>query len=293
VDSNFLGVGRVLAAHPTAANTVVSDCGSKSAYSNLSSYPDGAIRWNGKIVNGNTYEIDAINLCGTTDIFTFVATAVIPGTVTVVNENRTLTPNAATFSDSFAGYAAHVYQFTLVSSTADFSIGSSPGSPNSASINVGQSVTFNLQITPLGTFTGSVSLSCKISPSPTAAPTCTIPTSATVSSSAAVPFNVVVNTTSAASTELGLSRFPADPISLKWSLLFLASGFLIVSFKQSRRSLVPVLVILQAALWLGCGGSSSNTTSTAGGTPAGTYTATITATSSGLSHTATVTIVVQ
>jgi hypothetical protein len=61
-----------------------------------------------KTVGGSTYVI-ASNVTANTVNTTF-SLASSPASITVYNESRSITPNGSQFSDTFAPYAAHVYQ---------------------------------------------------------------------------------------------------------------------------------------------------------------------------------------
>jgi hypothetical protein len=62
-----------------------------------------------KSVNGVTYVI-ASNTTASSVSTTFSWHSSISGAITVHNENRTVSPNGAQFTDTFGPYAAHVYE---------------------------------------------------------------------------------------------------------------------------------------------------------------------------------------
>jgi hypothetical protein len=81
---------------------------------------------------------------------------------------------------------------------------------------------------------------------------------------------------------------------LLWTLMFLGSTLLWVRNRRRLPVLAAPIVLLVCAFSVGCGGSSSSSsTHTTPGTPAGTYTATVTATSGSTSHNMALQVVVQ
>ena len=174
----------------------------------------------------------------------------------------------------------------------DFAIGPASGQATSQTVSPGENAKFNLSITPSGSFSGTVNLSCKISPAPTLAPTCSMSSSINVTAGTPASFTVTVNTTAGGTGgTLADANIPLTPMPM-YSFLLVASGFLWAGVKRPRTARAVLLLILGASLWVGCGGSSSPS-QTPPGTPAGTYTATITATSGSLTRMTTVTVVVQ
>ncbi len=181
--------------------------------------------------------------------------------------------------------------FLVSKASPDFTIAPASGSQASQTISPGQSATFNFSITPSGSFSGTVNLSCKISPAPTSAPTCSMPSSVNVTAGTAASVTVTVNTTAGVTGgTLADVKFPGSPMPI-YSLLLLAAGFLLVPRKRNRL-VSAVLAMILGFFWAGCG-EGNLPSQTKPGTPAGTYTAEITATSSSLTHTTTVTVVVQ
>jgi hypothetical protein len=177
----------------------------------------------------------------------------------------------------------------------DFTIGMPTGG-SSSTISAGGTATFNLTLSPAGSFSGTVKLACSISPAVTSAPVCGVPASVNVTGSSAAPVTVTVSTTAAGSSSSGPFTF-LPPIT--WPIertLFLAALSLLFVGKQRRRALYVPLIVL-VFLMLGCGGGNSSSTPppsiASKGTLAGTYTASITATSGSLSHQVALTVIVQ
>ena len=183
-------------------------------------------------------------------------------------------------------------QTVVVSGTGisgpDFTFGMAAGGPSSSTISAGSTATFSLALTPAGSFSGTVSLTCSIAPVVSPAPFCSVPSSVSVTGSSATSVTVKVSTTASGGAGSGPSaNFPP---AIGWVLVLGSSSLLFVR-KRRRPSLSAALIVLAFMLMGGCGGSTYSTGSK--GTPAGTYAATVTATSGSLSHTAALTVIVQ
>jgi hypothetical protein len=173
----------------------------------------------------------------------------------------------------------------------DFTFGVAPGGSSSSTISAGGTATFGLAITPTGLFSGTVSLTCNVTPVVTPAPICSIPNSVSLSGASSTAVTVKVTTTAAVSA--GGRPFADLPTSLwftGWALALSASGLMLLGRK--RRLVYAPMFVLALVVTGGCGGNSSPT-STIKGTPAGKYTVTATATSGSLSHQAALTVIVQ
>jgi hypothetical protein len=190
-----------------------------------------------------------------------------------------------------AGSIANSVALSLVIIQApDFSVGMASGS-SSQRITVGQTATFNLAITPSGSFTGTINLSCGITPVVAPSPTCT-PSSSSVqiSGSGAQQVTVTVRTIAPMTTgTVSYVGFPHGTMPLAWALMLLCSGWLWLRNRKRLQVLVAPLMVLVLASCVSCGGNSSQPSQT---TP-GTYTATITASSGSLSHNMALQVVVQ
>jgi hypothetical protein len=243
-----------------------------------------------KISGSNASEFSQTNNC----------TRVQPGancTVKVV-----FAPTAAgnaTVSLSVTDNAVGSPQNIALSGTAtaapDFAIGPASGSSNSATIAAGQAASFNLTVSPAGSFSGAVSLSCAITPAVTPAPICTLPASVNVTQGAAAPVAVKVSTTASGTVAGSISsaNFPTGVMPVSWTMVLLASGLLFAGYRRRIRILgIPLIAVAFLAM-PGCGGGGSSSPTTTPGTPAGTYTATVTAKSGSLSHNTALTVIVQ
>jgi hypothetical protein len=177
----------------------------------------------------------------------------------------------------------------------DFVVAPASGSQTSQTVSAGKAATFNLAITPGASFSGTVNLTCNISPVVTPAPTCSLPGSVNVTAGTAAPFTVMVSTTAPMTTGTISYQYPGFPQgwhAVPWSVLLFAAGVLGMLNRRRRPVLGASIIVLAFVSLVGCGGGNSSSHTTPG-TPAGTYTATVTATSGSLNHNMTSTVIVQ
>jgi subtilase family protein len=168
-------------------------------------------------------------------------------------------------------------------------------SPNSATINAGQSATFTMSITPSGGFNKAVTFSC--SGMPTGASCTVAPSSVTLDGTNPASAKLVVMTTHRSGLFPWL-RLRIQPRMAPWSVeaLLLACILLWVGLISVRRTqrlglrlLLACSAMFLAALCASCGGGIVTPTpgkGPPGGTPAGTYTIVVTGTSGNVSHAA-------
>jgi hypothetical protein len=182
----------------------------------------------------------------------------------------------------------------VVQSAPDFTVSPASGS-SSQTVNAGQSASFSLSLAPSGSFTGTVNLSCAITPVATPAPICKL-SSSSVQISGGGPQSVTVTVATTASSAASSFGFGNDrtPTTLMWALLIGSTGAFLLTIRRRRLALIA-LMLLASGWSIGCGGSSHTSTggSSTPGTPAGTYTAAVTATSGSISHTTPLTVIVQ
>ena len=184
----------------------------------------------------------------------------------------------------------------VVQTAPDFTMGAASGSPTSQTISAGETASFSLAFAGTGSFTGTVNLSCAITPAATPAPTCSVPSTVQISGSGTQTATVKVGTTApVTSAAVPPVNVTLGPMLLAWTLMFLGSTLLWMRNRKRLPVLAAPLVVLALAFAVGCGGSgsSSSTTHTTPGTPAGTYTATVTATSGSTSHNMALQVIVQ
>jgi hypothetical protein len=180
---------------------------------------------------------------------------------------------------------------------SDFALNATVGS---ATINAGQTATYQLTAASLFGFAGAVSLACSGAPQ---AATCSVsPASVNVTSDQSPNFTVTVATTARTTSSLAPKMPPKRP-ALPWPLVDAILVGIVVRVPQRRKRSTTILSVLLALLMCSCGGGGAPAGSAGGGggggngstsgTPSGNYTVTITGTSGGVAHTAGVLLTVN
>jgi len=226
--------------------------------------------------------------------------ASVPGG-TAASSSLTISTAASTAPGTYpievqasAGTLTHQVALTLVVQAApDFAI---TGPPTvSQTVSAGQSAMFSMSLTPVGLFSGTVSLGCAIAPAATPAPTCTLSASSVqFNGSAAQTVTVTAGTTAPVSTMAARIANRAGFSTASMPLLVLVG--LLTLRRRKTLSVLGALLIAAAFMPLaGCGSGSgmSSHSQTAPGTPSGTYAITVTATSGTLTHNAVLQVIVQ
>lgn len=172
-----------------------------------------------------------------------------------------------------------------------------PGSANFSMISGGAALALSpggsgsvtVTIVPENGFTGTVNLSCTVTP-PTGAldaPTCSVPSSETVSNTTFVNASVMIATTGTTQVRNAPASNPrSNPSRRTGGAILACLGLLVGNLaRRGRKSVQLLLLLLLAAIPLmacGGGGSGGTTTTTTGGTSAGNYIVTVTGTASSL-----------
>jgi len=169
------------------------------------------------------------------------------------------------------------------------------GAPLSVAPGAATGNTSTISVTPWYGFTGTVSLSCAITPAAANdPPTCSVPASVMVSGTTAQTATLTVNTTAATA----MNR----PMRMPWrgagGMMLACVLLLFVPVRRSWLALMAWVVLFAAAAGMGCGGGGNAGGGGGGGqtnpgTTAGTYTVTITGVSGGMTETGTVALTVQ
>lgn len=180
-----------------------------------------------------------------------------------------------------------------VTTAPDFAVTASALTPGT--VSPGQPSTSKVDVTGLSGFSGAVSLTCSVQPSPTLAPTCSInPSSVNPGTPATLTVSTTGPTAGALPSSSGSGLFYAVCLPL---IGLLATG---VGFRSPRNGKGKMVAVALACMifaglvsQVACGGGTSSTGG--GSTPAGTYTITVTGTdvSGSLKHATTTPLMVQ
>jgi hypothetical protein len=194
---------------------------------------------------------------------------------------------------NFAASTSGTVTVQVNAATADFSLATSPASQT---ISPGQTTSYTATLSPLNGFNQAVTLACTGAPATT---TCALAKS-----------SVTLNGTSNTTDQVNVTT-TAGSMAFRWGVttgrrllafsvafLPLLCGFAARWLRRRALSRPYFLALVACGLFLAlcmtaCGGGGGSHTSTQTGTPAGTYTLTITGTSGSLTHSTTVSLVVQ
>jgi hypothetical protein len=282
-----------------------------SANPNSLSFVQGA-------TSGNTSTITATPVNGFTGsvalscaVTTIPSGATSPATCAVspspVNVNGsaqtstlTISSSASTTTGSYVvtvtGTSGSITQTTTVSVSVNAAAAPTFALSNSGNITVTRGATTGntstITVTPSGGFTGTVSLSCAITPTAANAPaTCALsPTSVTISSGA-VTSTLTVGSTAATAFNEPLKLFWPATGGTVLAVLF----FFVPRRRRNWLAMMGLLLVLVSGIVIGCGGGGGSSSGGGGntGTTPGTYTVTVTGTSGANSKTTTVTLTIN
>jgi sugar lactone lactonase YvrE len=220
----------------------------------------------------------AVNFASTTSAVCTVSSA----TVTLVSAG-TCTIQATQAGNANYAAATPVSQSFQAS---DFTLTSSPPS---MSIKAGQPGTFTLTLTPQGSFTNAITLSCGTLPE---LATCTFTPSATVTPNGNTATATLNITTTAHTTASALVPSQSSSLPAVWLLLpamFLGTVGMARPKGRKLLSLCLLFMLVGGCLFqAACGGVSTPAVNTSTGTPAGTYSVIVTGTAGSDQHTTTI-----
>ncbi len=177
--------------------------------------------------------------------------------------------------------------------TPEFSLSASDPAPNP--ISPGQSSTATVNAAGVNGFSGAVSLTCSVQPSPAHAPQCSLNPN---SIAPGTPATLTITTTAPTAALARPFANPSRPFNALW-LPIAGLALAGISFGPRRKkktklagfllcSLLVAGLVFQAACGGGGGGNGGG-----GGTPPDSYTITVTGKSGSLNHSTTVTLKVQ
>jgi hypothetical protein len=172
-----------------------------------------------------------------------------------------------------------------------------PGAPVSVQAGATTGNTSTMTVAPWNWFTGTVTLSCAITPaSGTDPPSCSVPASVTINGSSSQTVTVTVVTTAPSTTAAG----NATGFNWPWGAGGVVLACLLWRRKRGRTSPaifgVTIFAVMMLAAAGGCGGSTAAVKTGPPpnpGTSAGNYTITVSAVSQGTTQTASIALTVQ
>lgn len=181
---------------------------------------------------------------------------------------------------------------SLSGSGRDFAIAVTPA--NGVSVSPGQQATYTVTLTPVGSFSQAVAVTCADAPQLT---TCSLSSNGSVTLNGTSPssLTMTVATTAPSATGPGIQR-RQPPVNLHGSPLLWLAGFSLAAMAWNLRKRRPWLILAVAMfsimMWASCAGGSGSSPTTPG-TAAGTYSLSVSAAFAGLSHGATASLTVQ
>jgi hypothetical protein len=180
-------------------------------------------------------------------------------------------------TDNSGGAANSQQTVALAGAATDFALQTAGGGSASATIQAGQTASYNLQVMPVNGFTGQVSLSC--SGTPPAASCTALPDAVNIAGGSPVPFQVTLVTTGQLPSQPAAPPGQPGPLLLLLSV-GLFSGLALFHRRRAAWRLAPAAILILLVL-AGCGTSANNP---APGTPPGTYPIPVTGSQQGVSR---------
>jgi hypothetical protein len=246
-------------------------------------------------VSYNTPQTITLSAAGTGTLSYALVAQPANGTLAGSGASLTYTPqtnfagaDSFTFTATNSGGVSNIATVSITVVGAFTWTAASGGSP-SATVNAGQTATYNLLVTGWTGSNGPVAFSCAGVPM-----ACTAsPNPATLNGTTAVPVTVSVVTTSPAATS-GFAWSAHSGSSRRWLLLFSMAWLTVFVPLARRRELKLHLTCMLAVLMIvggisGCGSVPQQPFTT----PAGNYTLTVTATAAAVSTSQTLTLTVK
>ncbi len=224
-----------------------------------------------------------------------ITSGALTSTLTVSSTSSTTTGAYAVTVTGTSGTISEtsVVNVTVTAATAGtFALSSSGNITVTRGATTGNTST--ISVTPSSGFTGTVSLTCAISPTASSYPaSCALsPASVNITGASAVPSTLTITTTAATAFNEPLKLFwPATGGGAVLAVLF----FFVPRRRRNWLAMMALLVVLASGIAIGCGGgggSNGGGTTTTGTTP-GTYTVTVKGTSGSIVATKTVTLTVN
>jgi hypothetical protein len=244
---------------------------------------------------GTPLTLSATSTSGLAVSFTSTTTGIctLSGTTATFIVSGTCTIDANQAGNTTYAAAPQVQQSFTVNAAPTFT-GSGGGGTISIEPGATTGNTVTISVTPSNGFTGTVNLSCSISPTAASDPaTCSLaPSSVTISGSTAQNSTLTINTTAATSSTNKIRRqfWPAAGGPALAVVLF----FGVPRRRRSWLAMLGLLVLFVFIGAVGCGGGGGGGGGGNAGTTPGTYTVTVTGTSGSLTVTlGTATLVVQ
>jgi hypothetical protein len=216
--------------------------------------------------------------------------------ITIAFNARGVADENATVTVSSAGAPSQKVTVTGTSAAPDFVFPAPTGS-STATIPAGQPANFNLNVSPYGAFTGTITMSCTSLPANAA---CVFTPASFALGATSTPVSLTITTQQTVRAALQpqheTSGWPSHRSTLAILLLLPAAC------RRPRRQLGKLQLVLLLLMFTGfillngCAGSSTGSSApveTIQKTPAGTYSVSVVASSGAVSHSTNVTLVVQ